>query len=184
MIVIVGASASGKTTLVNALTEKDKKYKKIITYTTRPKREKEVDGIDYHFVSDSAFNELKKRDFFIEYASYNGWQYGTAKSDCTHSDYTIAILTPSGLRNLRKANIKTSAIYLYVDRRSRLIKSLQRADNVDEAYRRNLSDLGQFDGVENEVDYIIENTEYHLSQQQVLSVFKEILKEVNTIVKT
>lgn len=184
MIVVVGASASGKSTLVDSLVDNDKKYRKVVTYTTRPKRPKEVDGVDYHFVTESAFTELAKRDFFIEQATYNGWHYGTAKKDCTHSDYVIAVLTPSGLRNLRNANIKTTAIYLYVDRASRISKLIKRGDNIDEAYRRNLSDVGQFDGVENEVDYIIDNTDYHLSPQKVLTLFKDILKEVHSIGKT
>lgn len=181
MIAILGASASGKTSMIDLLLKSDKKYRKIVTYTTRPKRPNEVDGVDYFFVTENAFKELSKRDFFIEQATYNNWHYGTAKKDCTHSDYTIAILTPAGLRNLRNANIKTTAIYLYVDRASRLCKSIKRGDNVDEAYRRNLSDVGQFDGVENEVEYIIDNTSYHLSPMKVLLSLKAILKEVHSV---
>ena len=44
-----------------------------------------------------------------------------------------------------------------------MIKCLQRGDNIDEAIRRNLSDVGQFDGIENEVDIIIENESYKKS---------------------
>ena len=40
---------------------------------------------------------------------------------------------------------------------------LQRGDNIEEAYRRSLSDVGQFDGIEGEVDYIINNDGYKKS---------------------
>ena len=72
--------------------------------------------------------------------------------------------------------VDNTSIYLYVDRRSRLINILARGDNIDEAYRRNLSDVGQFDEVIKEVDYVIDNTAFHMDENQVLKCLKEILK--------
>lgn len=146
MLVILGESASGKTTLLNMFIETNPQYRKIITYTTRPMRVGEVDGVDYHFVSQSTFDELVKQDFFVEHAKYRDWSYGTAKIDC-EKDNAIAVLTPAGFRALKRLKYDVTSIYLCVDRRSRLINILTRGDNIDEAYRRNLSDVGQFDEV-------------------------------------
>lgn len=174
MIVVVGESASGKTTLVNNFIENNPQYHKIVSYTTRPMRKGEKNGKDYHFINQTAFDKFVEKGFFIEHATYRGWSYGVAKEDCKTSD-TVAILTPAGLRTLKRYDIEVKSIYLYVDRRSRMINIICRGDDIDEAYRRNLSDVGQFDGISNEVDFIIDNTKYHMNENQVLNCFEKII---------
>lgn len=171
MIVLVGESASGKSSIERCLVE-DYKYKKIVSYTTRSPRHGEVDGVDYHFISVDDFNDLRRQGFFAETATYNGWSYGVAKEDCT--DDKVAVLTPHGLRQVSKIhNINITSFYINVPRRDRLIKILQRGDNIEEAYRRSLSDVGQFDGIEDEVDYVINNDGYKKS-------IAEMAKEVHS----
>lgn len=179
MIVLVGESASGKTTLLNELVE-NHGYKKIVTYTTRPKREFEKDDVDYHFVDDETFQKMVKDEKFIEHNQYRGWNYGTAIKDVKKADdKSIIILTPAGLRAMREKGVAFDSVYLYVDRRSRLIQLLFRGDDVDEAYRRNLSDVGQFDGITDEVDYVIDNSHYHMDENQVLKCMLEVIKDIS-----
>ena len=80
MLILVGHSASGKTEIANQL-KRDYDMKKIITYTTRPKRINEVDGVDYHFVSEEQFLKLKEENFFVETTNFNGYYYGSSKND-------------------------------------------------------------------------------------------------------
>ena len=175
MIVLVGESASGKSSIQNELV-KTYGYKKVITYTTRPKRDYETAGDDYHFIAEEEFLQLKAANYFIETACYNGWYYGTAKKDCelteddlkNNQDNKVIVLTPHGLRNLQKYadttdKVEITSFYIRVPRRDRLIKILERNDNVDEAIRRNMSDVGQFDGIEDEVNYILTNDEFQFS---------------------
>lgn len=173
MIVLVGESASGKSSIEKNLVN-NYGYKKVVSYTTRKPRTGEVDGIDYHFVSSLDFFKLKSKDFFIETAQYNGWNYGTAKKDYTNDK--VAVLTPHGLRQLKKVSgIDVISFYINVPRRDRLIKILQRGDDIEEAYRRSLSDVGQFDGIADEVDYIIDNAGYKKSIDEIT---KEIINYV------
>lgn len=161
MIVLVGESASGKSSIEKYLVE-NYEYKKIVSYTTRSPREGEVDGVDYHFISAEQFKLLKEKGFFAETAVYNEWYYGVAKEDCT--DDKVAVLTPHGLRQVSKIHgIDVVSFYINVPRRDRLIKILQRGDNIEEAYRRSLSDVGQFDGIEDEVNFVINNEGYEKS---------------------
>lgn len=161
MIVLVGESASGKTSVQKHLKEYYE-YKDIVSYTTRQPREGEVDGVDYHFITVEQFKLLKEQGFFAETAIYNDWNYGVAKEDCT--DDKVAVLTPHGLRQVSKLkDINVVSFYINVPRRDRLIKILQRGDNIEEAYRRSLSDVGQFDGIEDEVDFVINNDGYKKS---------------------
>ena len=165
MIVIVGASASGKSTVQKILC-KDEKYQPLVSYTTRKPREGEIDGVDYHFIDKSQFRRMAIQDFFAEIAEYNGWYYGIAKSDI--KDDTVGVLTPHGLRMLKKfPELNITSFYLNVPRRNRLIKILERGDNVDEAIRRNISDVGTFDGVEDEVDYILNNANYEKTPEEL-----------------
>lgn len=175
MLVIVGGSGSGKSTLVKAFIDKHKDYKKIVTYTTRPMRKGEEAGKDYNFVSQGAFEEFAKRDFFVELNTYRGWYYGTALSDCQNTDKAIAVLTPAGMRSLKRAGVEITSVYLDVDRRSRLINILDRGDDVDEACRRSLSDVGQFDGLEQEADKVIYNPRFEMTVAQEVTVLEQIL---------
>lgn len=177
MVVILGESCSGKSTLQKYLVESNGKYKKAVSYTTRPMRNGEVDGIDYHFISDKKFDKREKNGFFAEHSSYRGWRYGVSKEDCKQENL-VAVLTPAGFRKLKQLGYDITSVYLYVDRRSRLISNLLRGDDIDESIRRNLSDVGQFDGVLDEVDYVIDNTDYHMTKDQTLACLQKIL-EVN-----
>lgn len=165
ILIILGESASGKSTVQNILC-KNYGYERLITYTTRKPREGEKDGVDYHFVSEDTFDEMYGNNEFCETAEYNGWHYATAKDDCTNNK--VAVITPHGLRQIRKFDgLTLVTIYINVPRRDRLIKILQRGDNPDEAYRRSLSDVGQFDGISDEVDSVIYNPEYKKSPEEV-----------------
>lgn len=166
MIILVGESASGKSTIQKVLVEKYN-FHKTPSYTTRPKRENEVDGIDYCFVSDEEFDKKKRSGFFVETASYRGWKYGTPQE--VISQESVVILTPRGFRSLKyylyetdKDKFNTAvSFYLNVPRRDRLLKLLERGDDIEEAYRRSLSDVGQFDGIEDEVDFVVDNSSYN-----------------------
>ena len=174
MIIILGKSASGKSTLQDNLIKEHPEYHKVVTYTTRPMREGEVDGVNYHFISQKMFDSFIEQGFFVEYAQYRDWSYGTAKTDC-EDDNAVAVLTPAGLRALKRLGYDVTSIYIHIDRRTQLISILNRGDDIDEAYRRCLSDVGQFDAVDKEVDYVIDNTKFKLSKQEVLNLLEEYL---------
>lgn len=57
-----------------------------------------------------------------------------------------------------------------------MIKLLERGDNIDEAYRRNLSDQGQFMGFELEVDYVIENKNYERNLEDICKELENFLE--------
>lgn len=175
MIVIVGESCSGKTTLADYIA-KHSNYKKLITYTTRPIRPNEVDGIDYHFVTEDEFSDMNRNNCFIEVATYNNWLYGCPRMGIF--DDKIAVLSPSGFRQLKRYNrdLPIISIYLLVSRRCRLMKALTRGDDIEEAYRRNLSDVGMFDGIENEVDFIIDNDYYRKTPKEL---YEELIDDMN-----
>ena len=175
ILILLGESASGKSTIEKEIQKYG--YRKIISYTTRDIRKGEKSDVDYHYISVEMFNSLKENGFFAECAVYNGWSYGTAKEDCT--DDNVAVLTPHGMRQLKKVDgLNIKSFYINVPRRDRFIKILQRGDDVDEAIRRNLSDQGQYDGIKDEVDFVITNDGYKKTPEELAM---EILRLANEI---
>jgi guanylate kinase len=77
LIVISGPSGVGKDTVIKRLLELDPKLRYSVSYTTRPPRPGEVDGIDYRFVNREEFERLIRENALLEYASYDGHLYGT-----------------------------------------------------------------------------------------------------------
>lgn len=196
ILIIVGASASGKSTLAQQFEINNPNYSRIVTYTTRPKREGEIDSIDYHFVTDEVFEKMVEDDMFVEHADYRCWHYGTAVN-FGKDENKIVVLTPAGARAFRKyaelnpdLDLDIFVVYLQVDRKSRLIKMLQRDTDIDECCRRSLSDVGQFDSFEDEADCVINNDGYEISVDALCSILnneiyqhKAIISSVDKLVK-
>jgi guanylate kinase len=79
LFVLSGPSGVGKDTLLKEFLKTDLKITKCVTYTTRPPRPGEVDGVDYKFVSLAEFEELKRNNAFLEWAEIGGNLYATPR---------------------------------------------------------------------------------------------------------
>ena len=81
-IIISGTTCAGKGTVIEKLLAKDKNLALSISYTSRTKRDGEVDGVDYHFISRDEFEKRIQKGEFLEYAKVRyGEYFGTAKKD-------------------------------------------------------------------------------------------------------
>ena len=131
IIVISAPSGAGKTTLCSELQRRKPHIKFSVSCTTRPKREHEVDGVNYYFLSEQEFTEKVQNNQFIEFEIVHGYFYGTLrktledalvqqemilfdvdvngamaiKSNYSDNTCTIFILPPS-LNDLKKRLIK------------------------------------------------------------------------------
>lgn len=169
MIVLLGESASGKSYIEKQLVETG--YEKIVSWTTRPMRVGELNGVDYNYTTDEKFQELYNQNFFAEYTKYNGWFYGIAKQDCL--DNRVVVVEPFGFRQLlRIPELNIKSFYIKVDERVRAIRMIKRGDNLLEVFRRVFSDQGVFLGIENDVDYVINNDEFN-GLEKVLKILNQ-----------
>lgn len=78
VLVLSGPSGAGKSSLINKIIGDIGECYFSISTTTRPMRDGEVDGVDYHFVSEEEFKKDIKNDSFLEYAVVHGNYYGTS----------------------------------------------------------------------------------------------------------
>ncbi len=79
LFVITAPSGAGKTSLIEAVMREDPSLKISVSYTTRPPRPGERNGVDYHFIDDATFLAMKNRGEFLESAEVHGYRYGTSK---------------------------------------------------------------------------------------------------------
>ena len=78
LFVVAAPSGGGKTSLTRALLERERAIMLSVSYTTRPPRPGEKDGVDYHFVTPERFEELKAAGEFLEHAQVHGNWYATS----------------------------------------------------------------------------------------------------------
>jgi guanylate kinase len=80
MFMIVAPSGAGKSSLVAALLDTDPNLSLSVSFTTRSPRPGEIEGVNYHFISEADFLSRKEQGDFLEWALVHGNYYGTSRS--------------------------------------------------------------------------------------------------------
>jgi len=167
IIVLLGASGSGKSTIENELATHHG-FEKIISYTTRQPRKGEVNGRDYYFTNNDTFNEMLKDGLFAEYDEYSkGRLYGTLKSDYVDGN-KVVVLTPNGLRQLKHNCLNDNIFTVFVNANlgTRVKRYIDRCgvdkfnfDDKNEIAARVERDFAMFLGLEKEANLVVDNNE-------------------------
>jgi guanylate kinase len=79
LVVLSGPSGAGKDAVLDELARRGHRFHRVVTCTTRPPRDNEVDGVDYFFVSDAEFDELIVRGGLLEHATVYGHRSGVPR---------------------------------------------------------------------------------------------------------
>lgn len=155
---LMGKSSSGKDTIFKKIKQnKNLKLKTITTYTTRPRRNNEKNGVEYYFIDKNrldSYGAEKKIIEVREYDTINGkWYYSTiddGQINLNRNSY-ILISTLQSYNSLQNYFGKDNIVPLYVDvddgvRLERALKRerLQRKPNYEEVCRRFLADSNDF----------------------------------------
>lgn len=153
---IMGKSASGKDTIFKKVKEQMSQLKTIVIYTTRPIREGESEGVEYHFVDESKLQQFLKDGKVIELREYNTvhgiWKYFTVNDGQFDADDNyIAIGTLESYQGMKKhlGEDKLVPIYIEVEDGIRLERALkrehkQKEPKYEELCRRFLADAEDF----------------------------------------
>ena len=157
IIAIMGKAGSGKDTLMHALlhTSTFSSAAPIISCTTRPIRDYEKDGVDYHFLSNEEFTNQILSGEMLEATVFNEWCYGTSIANLNKDVVNIGVFNPEGIGILRgNSNINLKVIYLEANDKDRLLRQLNREKdpNCHEIVRRFNADENDFS--EEEITYI------------------------------
>lgn len=137
-IIIVGPGGSGKDFLRKKMVDKGFQYG--VSFTSRPPRNGEEEGIDYYYRDLHFFKN--NEEIFLELQEFNGWKYGISKGEFTEKN--LFILSPAGLKSLPRDLRKDSfVIYLNPPEETR-IKRLGERNDADNVERRLIADKEDF----------------------------------------
>lgn len=155
--VVAAPSGTGKTTVCRKVVELDDRIAFSVSHTTRRKRDREVDGQDYHFVDESEFRRLVSEGAFLEWAEYNAHLYGSSweaigRGLAGGRDVLLEIEV-QGARQVRARRPDARLIFLLPPSMQELERRLQGrgTDSPDEIRRRlevanrELEAIGDFD---------------------------------------
>ena len=164
ILVLIGQTASGKTTVRNILTTMHG-FKKIVTYTTRPKRRGEIDGVDYNFLPLDTFEAMESMGMFAEVTEYNA-DFGYCKYGSSIYDYRddekdkVVVLNPEGAKMVKEVakeeDLDVCTIMLSVPEEVLLERARSRGDKMREVKRRLKEDKQKFKDAEAITDFKIE----------------------------
>lgn len=152
LIALFGASGAGKDTVQNWMVSNIPDSHKLISYTTRPPRDNEIDNKDYHFISIETFTHMKLNNMFLETTYFNNWYYGTSSESLKEGQINIGVFNPEGVKNIINnfTNIHVYPLQIWANDKVRLIRSLIREKDPDclEICRRFIADHKDFNNID------------------------------------
>lgn len=198
LTIITGASGAGKSAVAQIL-ENDYGCKELVSTTTRRMRPGEQQGVSYHFVSNEKFDEMIKKDMFVEYEEYSQSRfYGTSKEVVKEAlqsskNYCV-VITPGGLRAIKdyakqlNCEDKIFSINIQASLGNRVSRYIERCginrfnfDDMNEIFARVNRDFGMFLGIEKEVEKTYENNQSGQLKDIAAEVASDIEKKFRCV---
>jgi guanylate kinase len=152
LLCVLGRSGVGKDSIVDKLCERTG-LKKLISYTTRPRRENE--GNTHIFVTDEEYDEMFANGQVAAYTEINGYRYWSTIDQLMDAD--VYIIDPVGVETLKKleiSNLRLVTVYIHIPDNLREYRAVNlRGDNKSTFRSRSFSEREQFRKLEKDVDY-------------------------------
>lgn len=176
LYIISAPSGAGKSSLVRAIVHKLADVVVSVSHTTRPMREGEVDGQDYHFIDESRFSAMVEQGDFLEHAQVFGNYYGTSKqsieAQLLSGKDVILEIDWQGARQIRQRMNDSKSVYILPPSISALKQRLSnRGQDTDEVIdarmREAVSEMSHY----GEFDYIVINDDFDEATEQLASIF-------------
>jgi guanylate kinase len=177
LLIVSAPSGAGKTSLVAALLERDARLTMSVSHTTRARRLREQDGVNYHFVSRENFVEMVARDEFLEYAEVFGHLYGTSSGSVAAERQrgrdVILEIDYQGARQIRARHPDAISVFILPPSRSALAQRLEKRGEdarsvIEERLAKARSEMASYA----EYDYLVVN-----------DTFQDALDDLTAIVR-
>ena len=164
LFIVSAPSGAGKTTLVERLVECVPHLRLSRSYTSRPVRPGETDGVDYNFVSRARFEAMIGAGDFLEWADVFGNLYGTCASD-THrmlaaGEDVVLVIDVQGARKVRQQGIAAATVFVMPPSLTVLEQRLRgRSKDPEAAIQRRLQAARDEVAAFGDYDYVVINDE-------------------------
>lgn len=175
LFIVSAPSGAGKTTLVERLVAQTPHLRMSRSYTSRPPRDGEADGVDYNFVSRERFEAMVAVGEFLEWADVFGNLYGTSAADterilASGSDLVL-VIDVQGARRVRRRGIETTAVFVMPPSFEVLERRLRgRSKDANAAIARRLDVARQEVAAFAEYDYVVLNDELTAAVDRLRSI--------------
>jgi len=162
LFIVSAPSGTGKTTLVERLVQRVPGLRMSRSYTSRPARLGEQDGVDYNFITRQHFEEMVRDGAFLEWADVFGNYYGTGAADTeallAHGDDVVLVIDVQGARQVRSRGIETIGIFVLPPSAAVLEQRLRgRSKDSEEQVRRRLEVAGAEVDEYEQYEYVVIN---------------------------
>ena len=165
LYIVAAPSGAGKTSLVNALLEREPSISLSVSYTSRLPRPGEIDGKHYHFVSREVFERMAAAGMFYEYANVHGDYKGTARTAVepllAQGNDVLLEIDWQGARQVRAACPGSVSVFILPPSRAELERRLRsRASDDAMAIARRLADSRVEISHAGDFDYVVVNDQF------------------------
>lgn len=176
LFTVSAPSGAGKTSLVNALIQRDSRLRVSVSHTTRPMRPGEQDGVNYHFVGEQVFRDMLERAEFLEHAQVFGNLYGTSQTwveqQLAAGLDVILEIDWQGAQQVKRLIPGTRAIFILPPSRATLLQRLTARGQDDNA----IIDARMAEAVEEmshyvEGDYLVVNQDFDVALAELQAIF-------------
>lgn len=176
LIIISGTTCAGKGTVIERLLERNKNLALSISYTSRPKRENEIDKVDYYFVTKEEFERKIKAGDFLEYAKvqYEAY-YGTPKKeviDLLNSGKDIILeIDVQGAKQIKKIYPETVLIFIMAPSMSEVKKRIKMRgmENNEQIIARFKVAYNEINEI-NQYNYVVVNDDLEMAVKKVEAI--------------
>lgn len=175
LYVISAPSGAGKTSLVRALVESTPDIAVSVSHTTRPPREGEADGVDYHFTDIATFESMVAEGAFLEHAKVFDNYYGTSRNAAldgvSHGRDVILEIDWQGAGQVRESIPQAVGIFILPPSRAVLAERLQgRGQDSEEVIQRRMEAAQAEMAHHAEFDYLLVNDDFDTALSELRSV--------------
>jgi guanylate kinase len=175
LFIISAPSGAGKTTLAEQLATRIPRLKLSRSYTSRPARSGEIDGVDYNFVSRDRFERMAAAGEFLEWADVFGNLYGTRAADTRalldDGDDVVLVIDVQGARTVRASGMTTTAIFVMPPSFETLERRLRgRSKDSEAAIQRRLQVAREEVAAFTEYDFVVVNDEVAAALDELRSI--------------
>lgn len=170
-----GPSGVGKSTLAQAVLDQDEHLARAITHTSRAARESERNGVHYHFVSESQFLAMMRRDEFLETVHIFGNYYGTSRKavldSLANGTDTLLIIDWQGAQSVRQQFQGVTSLFVLPPSVAALNHRLTGRETEEHAsYESRLASARDEMSHYNEYDYVLINDLFDTTVEQIHEV--------------
>jgi guanylate kinase len=178
LVIFSGPSGVGKDTVLAAWSKADPRVQRVVAYTTREPRPGEVDGVDYHFVTDKRFSEMAGAGDFLEYKEVHGNFYATPLKDMERmlADGKVAVLKIDVKGALDAMKLRPDAITIFLEPPSFEVledRMRQRGTESEEAIQKRLRNAHLEMELRDHYQHVIANDRIEDVVQRLLAVYSK-----------